>query len=393
MNRRPTRCQTVGMRTPLFALVALLLVAGCADGDGDAGDDAPTSTTDRTSVSTVIDSSSIPVPETSDVSTPVTTTPTTPPVTTPPVTVPATTVPSTTAPATTAQAPVRPTIDELLAREDVLNIAHAGGDQIWPHSTFYAFDRAVEAGADVLEMDVQLTGDGVLIVQHDDTVDGTTNGTGRVDSYTFEEITALDAAHWYAPGCWPCRDLPAEEYVLRGVRTGEVPAPEGVDPETLRIVSFAELVERYPDMPLDVEIKGTGEAAAAAARVLAAEIDELGVTGHVVVVSFDDATVELFRSLAPDVDVSPGVGEMSAWLLEGAELASGTRIVQVPPMFGDVQVITPEFWSAVELAGVEVWVWPNDAASQENTEFYTELVTQGADGIIAGRPDLLPAAD
>ena len=82
---------------------------------------------------------------------------------------------------------------------------------------------------------------------------------------------------------------------------------------------------------------------------------------------------------------------MSAWLLEGAELASGTRLVQVPPMFGDVQVITPEFWSAVELAGVEVWVWPNDAASQENTEFYTELVIQGADGIIAGRPDLLPA--
>ncbi|MEZ5298045.1 MAG: glycerophosphodiester phosphodiesterase family protein [Ilumatobacteraceae bacterium] len=148
-----------------------------------------------------------------------------------------------------------------------LNIAHAGGDQAWPHSTFYAFDHAVDAGADVLEMDVQLTGDGVLIVQHDDTVDGTTNGTGRADSFTFDEIVQLGAAYWYSPGCWPCRDLPDDDYVLRGVRTGEVPAPDGVDPDTLRIVSFAELVERYPDMPFDIEIKGSAEAAAATADV------------------------------------------------------------------------------------------------------------------------------
>ena len=305
-----------------------------------------------------------------------------------------TTVPDTTAPATTVAVEAsRPTIDELIAADRVLNIAHAGGDQAWPHSTFYAFDRAVEAGADVLEMDVQLTGDGVLIVQHDDTVDGTTNGTGRVDSFTFDEITALDAAHWYSPGCWPCREQADDAYVLRGVRTGEVPAPDGVDPDTLRIVSFAELVERYPDMPLDVEIKGEGESAAATAEALAAAIAEYDLSAHVVVVSFDDPTVEYFRSLAPGVSVSPGVGEMSAWLLQGGELAPGTSIVQVPPMFGDVPVITPEFWEAVEVAGVDVWVWPNDWRTQENAEFYAELIGEGVDGIIVGRPDLFPAAD
>jgi glycerophosphoryl diester phosphodiesterase len=284
----------------------------------------------------------------------------------------------------------RPTVADLLAADHVLNIAHAGGDQAWPHSTFYAFDHAVEAGADVLEMDVQLTGDGVLIVQHDDTVDGTTNGSGDVTSFTFAEIVQLDAAHWYVPGCWPCRARPDEDYVLRGVRTGERPAPDGVDPETLRIVSFAEVVTRYPDMPLDIEIKGDGVAAEAAARRLAAEIEQYGLTDHVVVVSFDDPTVELFRSLSPGVAVSPGVGAMSAWLLGGEALDPAYRIVQVPPMFGDVEVLTPEFWTAAGDAGVEVWVWPSDWETQENAEFYGSLIEQGADGVIAGRPDLMP---
>jgi glycerophosphoryl diester phosphodiesterase len=295
------------------------------------------------------------------------------------------------APPATVPAPVRPTIEELLGSGRVLNIAHAGGDQEWPHSTFYAYDHAVEAGAVILEMDVQLTADGVLIVQHDDTVDGTTNGSGRVDELTFDQVRELDAAYWYSPGCWPCRDLDPSAYPLRGVRTGEQPAPAGVDPDTLRVVSFAELVARYPDHALDVEIKGSGEAAAATAAQLAAEIEEFGLTESIVVVSFDDPTVEVFRALAPNVAVSPGVGAMTAWLLGGEPLDPAFRIVQVPPRFGEVDVITPAFWEAVDTAGVTVWMWPNDASTQENVAFYQEMIDQGVTGIIAGRPSEVPA--
>ena len=284
----------------------------------------------------------------------------------------------------------RPTIDELLASGDVLNIAHAGGDQSWPHSTFYAYDQAVAVGADVLELDVQLTGDGVLIVQHDDTVDKTTNGTGRVDSYTFDEIAELDAGYWFAEGCWPCHELPDDAYLYRGVRTGEVPPPAGATADDFRIVRFSEVVERYPDRALDIEIKGTAEAAVATADALAAEIDAFDLGDSVVVVSFDDPTVEYFRSIAPDVEVSPGVGTMSAWLLDDVPLDPAYRIVQVPPMFGDVEVITPAFWEAVDAAGVTVWMWPNDAATQENAEFYQAMIDQGVTGIIAGHPALVP---
>jgi glycerophosphoryl diester phosphodiesterase len=375
---------------PLALLMLVIAISACSGGDDDAAPDLTSETS-----SSVSGSSSATEPST-PTSAPTTAPPTTvPPTTAPPATVPPTTAPPTTAaattvPPTTAPPAGRPTVDDLVGADEVLNIAHAGGDQAWPHSTFYAFDRAVEAGADVLEIDVQLTGDGVLIVQHDDTVDGTTNGSGDVTSFTFADIVRLDAAYWYVPGCWPCRDRPEEDYVLRGVRTGERPAPDGVDPETLRIVSFAEVVARYPDMPLDIEIKGEGVAAEAAARRLGAEIEQYGLTDHVVVVSFDDPTIELFRSLAPDVAVSPGVGVMSAWLLGGEALDPAFRIVQVPPMFGELEVLTPEFWAAAAEAGVEVWVWPSDWETQENAEFYASLVEQGADGIIAGRPDLMP---
>lgn len=77
----------------------------------------------------------------------------------------------------------------------VLVLAHRGGGGLWPESTLYAFEHAVELGVDVLEMDVQSTKDGELVVIHDDTVDRTTNGKGRVQDLTLTEIKALDAGY------------------------------------------------------------------------------------------------------------------------------------------------------------------------------------------------------
>ncbi|MCB0996405.1 MAG: hypothetical protein KDB21_15015 [Acidimicrobiales bacterium] len=278
-----------------------------------------------------------------------------------------------------------PTIDELLASPGPLNIAHAGGDQEAPHSTMFAFDSAVAAGADVLELDVQLSGDGVLIVQHDDTVGKTTNETGPVADRSFDELAALDAGYWFSPECWPCQDRPVEEYVYRGVRTGEVDPPAGATPEDFRIITFRELAEAYPDLPFDIEIKGSYPDAVPVAEALAAELRELGRTDSAVVVSFDDELLAAFEEIAPEVETSPGVDEMTAWILGGQPL-TGHRIVQVPPEFDGVTVLSPAFWELVERDGVVVWVWPNDAATQENAAFYGDLVAQGAHGVIAGRP-------
>jgi glycerophosphoryl diester phosphodiesterase len=73
--------------------------------------------------------------------------------------------------------------------------AHRGGNVGTPENTLAAFRHAIEVGADWLEFDVQMTKDGALVVIHDETLDRTTDGTGRVADLTLDEIRALDAGN------------------------------------------------------------------------------------------------------------------------------------------------------------------------------------------------------
>lgn len=303
-----------------------------------------------------------------------------------------TTLPSTDdVPAVTA-----PSIDELITQDVVRNIAHAGGDQDAPHSTPFAFAEAVEAGADVLEMDVQLTSDGVLVVQHDDTVDKTTEASGPVSALTYDELQALDNAYWWYAACWPCQDtrdqVPVEDFIHRGIRTGGVTAPEGYSADDFKVPTFREIATRFPDLPLDIEIKGEEAAATATAEALATEIADLDRTDSVVVVSFDDAVVDTFHQLAPDVEVSPGLDRLTTWFLEGTPLEDHFRIIQVPPFQSGIAVINVDSVTRAHDEGLTVWGWADDASTQENEAFYREMIDLGIDGFIAGRPGAMEAA-
>ena len=67
-------------------------------------------------------------------------------------------------------------------------VAHRGGGRLAPENTMVAFQSALDDwGADMLELDVRLSRDGVVMVIHDETVDRTTDGTGRVSEFTLAE--------------------------------------------------------------------------------------------------------------------------------------------------------------------------------------------------------------
>ncbi|WP_319756484.1 glycerophosphodiester phosphodiesterase [uncultured Sphaerochaeta sp.] len=72
--------------------------------------------------------------------------------------------------------------------------AHRGYSGFYPENTMLAFQKAWEAGSDGIELDVQLTKDGELVVIHDETLDRTTDHTGRVCDYTLEELKTCNAA-------------------------------------------------------------------------------------------------------------------------------------------------------------------------------------------------------
>jgi len=79
----------------------------------------------------------------------------------------------------------------------IIVVGHRGTVKFAPENTLTAFRKAIELGADLLEMDVRETRDGHLVLMHDSTVNRTTNGTGRVVAMTLAEIKRLDAGSWF----------------------------------------------------------------------------------------------------------------------------------------------------------------------------------------------------
>ncbi|WP_282141941.1 glycerophosphodiester phosphodiesterase [Cytobacillus oceanisediminis] len=81
-------------------------------------------------------------------------------------------------------------------RKQVDNIAHRGATGYAPENTVAGFDLAVDMKADYIEIDVQRSKDGELVVIHDTSVDRTTDGTGKVGDLTFDYLRSLDAGSW-----------------------------------------------------------------------------------------------------------------------------------------------------------------------------------------------------
>ncbi len=106
-------------------------------------------------------------------------------------------------------------------------IAHRGGGGEWPGETLYAFEQAVKAGVDILEMDVHRTRDGVLVLMHDKTLDATTDGSGLIKEKDWDDIKELDAAY-----TWPMH---------RG--------------KGIRIPRLEEVFDRFPEVRMNIEVK------------------------------------------------------------------------------------------------------------------------------------------
>lgn len=266
-----------------------------------------------------------------------------------------------------------------------LNITHQGGENEAPSATMYAFERSMRLGSDMLEVDVNTTQDGKLAVIHDGSVERTTNGTGPVADHTMAELKELDAAHWFVPLEGTTQDSPADQYVFRGVRTGEKKPPPGYGPDDFRPLELKELMDRYPDVPINIEIKGgVAEDDASyshVAQVLAAFLNDYGRTEGIVVASFNDAALADFHELAPDIDLAPATAAVAGYVLAGVPLPPGYKVFQVPTSFSGVPVVTQDFVNRAHADGHAVHVWTIDDEPTMNT-----LWDYGVDGIMTAEP-------
>ncbi|MGH2954705.1 MAG: glycerophosphodiester phosphodiesterase [Solirubrobacterales bacterium] len=274
----------------------------------------------------------------------------------------------------------------------VIDLAHQGGEWEAPSNTIYAFRRAVRKGADMLELDVHSTADGRLVVIHDATVDRTTDGSGYVSATPWARLKRLDAAYNFVPGRNAVRGLPESEYPLRGVRTGErrPPGKPGrYRRRDFRIPLLGEVFRRFPNKPINIEIKGDSdgdlESFQRTAELLAAFLNQRPERAHeVIVVSFNDAAVARFSELAPAVGTAPGLASVAVYFTTSVPPAGNHVAIQIPVQFEGVPVATPGFIARAHADGFAVHIFPDH--EEESDELYRELHSYCVDGIMTAYP-------
>lgn len=77
-----------------------------------------------------------------------------------------------------------------------INYAHRGASHYAPENTMSSFRLGVEMGANGIELDLQKTKDGKIVIFHDDTIDNKSNGTGKIADYTYDELLQMDFGSW-----------------------------------------------------------------------------------------------------------------------------------------------------------------------------------------------------
>ena len=224
-------------------------------------------------------------------------------------------------------------------------VAHRGASVEQPENTIAAFDAAVDAGADAVEFDVRMTGDGHAVVMHDADVSRTTDGTGIVSEMTLEEIRML------------------------GVPTLE---------EALRCLSGRAAV--------DIEIKNapdepgyTPEAEPAVEATLKA-LDEEAFASPVIVSSFNPASIAHSRALRPDVPT----GLLTWFDVEADDAlaqATGQGHPWVLPFVTKVLEAGDDFGELVHRAGALLGVWIAD-----DPDIARKLFELGADAVATNDP-------
>ena len=268
-----------------------------------------------------------------------------------------------------------------------MNITHQGGEDEAPSGTMYAFARSVRLGADMLEVDIHTSEDGHVVVMHDGTVDRTTEGSGSVYDMTLAELQALDAGHDFVPGIGTTTKEPPSAYVFRGARTGDRPPPKGFRPDAFRIPTLVEVMRAYPQMPINIEIKGAGDEDVQSfldnAESLAATLQEIGRTEGIIVASFNDAAIARFHELMPEIDLAPSIAETAAFKTASVPPGPGKVAFQVPITFG-VQVTDADFVQRAHANGLAVHVWLSN--DPENDEIYNQLLDWDVDAVMPAAP-------
>lgn len=246
-----------------------------------------------------------------------------------------------------------------------LVFAHRGGALLAPENTMAAIDNGMALGADGLEIDVQLSADGIPVVIHDRTLDRTTDRTGPVQALTAAELARVDAGfHFTRDGRQPFRGqglgVPTLDAVLARHHTRIIIEMKGGEPEL--------------------------------ARAVGAAVRKAAAVDRTCVGSFYQRSIDTLRAEYPEM-VTSASQEEARWMLHRSWVRwpfvrpRAYAAFQVPEFAGRMRVVSRNFLTHVHREGHAVQVWVvNERADMHR------LLDWGVDGIISDVPDLAVTA-
>jgi glycerophosphoryl diester phosphodiesterase len=230
-------------------------------------------------------------------------------------------------------------------------IAHRGASGKYPENSRLAFEKAIAAGADMIELDCQLTADGHVVVFHDERLARTTGARGRVQDKTLEQLRKLDIGKWRKPA-------------FRGEK----------------ILTLEEALEIFAgNVDLCLEIKTTAAAPAGIEIKLLFILSHYDYLERTTISSFDYRSLARVRDLAPEATLGLiyGAGIKDDPLVAADRLAAASIHVQK-------QLAGRELLDRAWQAGLDVYVWTvNDLREMES------FAALGVQGIFSDFPEKL----
>lgn len=232
-------------------------------------------------------------------------------------------------------------------------VAHRGAAGYAPENTIAAFDKGLEMKADYIEIDVQRSKDGQLVVIHDTTVDRTTDGTGKVGELTLEQLRSLDA----------------------GSFKGEQFAGE-------RIPTFDEVLDRFHGkIGILIELKAP-ELYPGIEEAVAGELKERNLdkpqNNKIIIQSFNFNSMKKMDALLPEVPI----GVLTSSRLHITDLALEEFAAYADYFNPSYGLVSKELVDKVHNLGMEIQSWT--VRSPEAAQF---LIDMKVDGIITDYPD------
>ena len=224
----------------------------------------------------------------------------------------------------------------------MLIIGHRGACGYEPENTLVSFQRALDMGVDMIELDVHVCKTGQLVVMHDETVDRTTNGHGNVADMPFEELSSL-----------------------RTEKNQQIPTLQEV----------IELIDRK--IPINIELKGLGTAKPVS-ELVKVYFEKDWKADNFVISSFDHEQLLEFKKLCSDIKT----GILFDALLMPENIASAAEKYAADFIGLDLEIITQDFVNAAHQKGFPVFVWTVNGKQAAD-----RMRSFGVQGIFTNYPD------